>query len=286
MKLRFSMRIRHFLEGYIFISLWVIGFLAFMAVPLGRSLYFAFHELKVTAEGLKASYVGWKQFQEAFTLDVKFPSRLISTITSLFLEVPLILIFAIFIAILLNRHFTGRGIFRGIFFLPVIVSSGAVLQRLQSDGGDRLPIFSQYNLVDLLRNVIPVEILRPLLEILDSLTVVMWDSGVQILIFLAGLQAISVQLYEAAKCDGATPWESFWKITFPLLMPMMLVNTLFSIVNSFTKRDNQVMEYIQSVFNLSKFGYASALGWIYFLVIFVIIGIVFYIFRNKLSERG
>lgn len=286
MKFRLSMRIRHFLEGYIFISLWVIGFLTFMAIPLGRSLYYAFHELNVTSDGLKATYVGWKHFQEAFTIDVKFPSRLISTITSLFLEVPLILIFAIFIAMLLNRQFIGRGIFRGIFFLPVIVSSGAVLQRLQSDGGDRLPIFSQYNLFDVLRNVIPPEILRPLLDVLDSLTVVMWDSGVQILIFLAGLQAISVQLYEAAKCDGATPWESFWKITFPLLMPMILVNTLFSIVNSFTKRDNLVMEYIQSVFKLSKFGYASALGWIYFIIIFAIIGAVFYIFRNKMSERG
>ncbi|MEX2103953.1 MAG: sugar ABC transporter permease, partial [Bacilli bacterium] len=253
---------------------------------LGKSLYYSFQELKITNAGLQPTFIGLRHFREAFTINVEFPPFLISTVGSMLIQVPLILIFSIFSAILLNRNFLGRGMFRGIFFLPVIITSGAVLQKLRDNGAESLPIFTQYNLYDKLNDIIPGQIMLPLLQTLDSLTVVMWDSGVQILIFLAGLQSISVQLYEAAKCDGATPWESFWKITFPMIMPMIFVNTLFTIVNSFTKADNLVMTYIQAVFKDSNYGYASALGWIYFLISFVLIGFVFFIFRNNLSERG
>jgi oligogalacturonide transport system permease protein len=286
MKKVLSMRTRHYFEGYSFISIWIIGFFLFMAIPLGKSLYYSFQELKITTEGLQPTFIGLQYFREAFTIDVQFPPFLISTVGSMLLQVPLILIFSIFSAILLNRNFLGRGMFRGIFFLPVIITSGTVLQKLRDNGAETLPIFTQYNLYSKLNDIIPSQILLPLLQTLDSLTVVMWDSGVQILIFLAGLQSISVQLYEAAKCDGATPWESFWKITFPMIMPMIFVNTLFTIVNSFTKADNLVMTYIQTVFKDSNYGYASALGWIYFLISFVLIGFVFFIFRNNLSERG
>jgi oligogalacturonide transport system permease protein len=286
MKKGLSMRNRHYFEGYSFILIWIIGFFIFMALPLGKSLYYAFQDLKITTEGLKPTFIGLRHFRDAFTIDVEFPTDLISTVGAMLLQVPLILIFSIFSAILLNRNFIGRGLFRGIFFLPVIITSGAVLQKLRDSGAETLPIFTQYNLFTKLSDIIPPQILLPLLQTLDSLTVVMWDSGVQILIFLAGLQSISLQLYEAAKCDGATPWESFWKITFPMIMPMIFVNTLFTIVNSFTKADNLVMTYIQTVFKDSNYGYASALGWIYFLISFVLIGFVFFIFRKNLTERG
>jgi ABC-type sugar transport system permease subunit len=112
----------------------------------------------------------------------------------------------------------------------------------------------------------------------------MWDSGVQILIFIAGLQTISPQLYEAAKMDGATKWESFWKITFPMIIPMLFVNTLYSIVNMFTKADNKVMDYInQQAFQKNNYGYGSALGWIYFVLIAIVLAIVFIIFRRSLA---
>jgi len=108
---------------------------------------------------------------------------------------------------------------------------------------------------------------------------------VQILIFLAGLQTIPASLYEAAKCDGATPWESFWKITFPMLMPMIFVNTLYSIVNSFTKTDNQMMNHIiTNVFRNNEYAYGSAMGWIYFVIVFFIIGLVFLLFRRGLAN--
>lgn len=283
-KSKLSMRARYVLEGYSFISLWLIGFLMFMAIPLGRSMYYSFHALKVSKDGLIATFVGTDHFRAAFTTDVNFLPLLKDTMVSTLTQVPLILIFSLFCAILLNRGLIGKTFFRGVFFLPVIIASGAILSKLMDQGAANLPIFHNQNLYNKLSAFIPGDILETLLQYAESLTLVMWDSGVQILIFLAGLQTISVSLYEAAKCDGATAWESFWKITFPMIMPMMLVNTLFSIVSSFTKADNQIMSHILNVvFKNNDFGYGSAMGWIYFIFIFLILGVVFLLFRKSLG---
>ncbi|MFC0392972.1 carbohydrate ABC transporter permease [Paenibacillus mendelii] len=206
---------------------------------------------------------------------------LISTIKTVLIQVPLILIFAMFCALLLNKPMRGRLFFRGVYFLPVIVASGNSLKRLTEQGAATLPIFKQYDLYTIMLNYIPEQLLTPLLTMMDSLMIVMWGSGVQIIIFMAGLQSIPVSLYEAAKCDGATPWEVFWKITFPMMMPMILVSTLFTIVDSFTKVDNQMIKYNWTLmFNKLSFGYASAIGWIYFAFVFLVIFIVLFMFRN------
>ncbi|MFC5652574.1 carbohydrate ABC transporter permease [Paenibacillus solisilvae] len=281
---RLSMRKRHILEGYSFISLWIVGFLLFLAVPLGRSLYYSFQTLEPSESGLKATYVGMLNYRAAFTTDINFLPLLQKTMVTMLTQVPLILIFAIMSALLLNRHSIGRGMFRGIFFLPVIIASGAILRELLEQGAAQLPIFLNDDLFNKLSFLIPEEILEPLLGYADSLTLVMWDAGVQILIFLAGLQTISPILYEAAKMDGATKWESFWKITFPMIMPMIFVNTLFSIVNSFTKADNQIMNHLMTVvFRDNNYGYGSAIGWLYFFFIFIVLGAVFLMFRKSMA---
>lgn len=285
MKFKMNMRKRHIMEGYSFIMLWIVGFMAFMAIPLGRSIYYSFQNLSPSKAGLVAEYVGTQHFRAAFTVDVQFLPLLQSTFTNMLTHVPLVLIFAMTSALLLNRHFRGRMLFRGIFFLPVIIASGTTLKKLMEQGATNLPIFLDYDLYRMLRLFIPGDLLINLLTYADALTMVMWDAGVQTLIFLAGLQTISPALYEAAKCDGATKWESFWKITFPMIMPMILVNTLFTMVSSFTRADNGVMDYInQRVFAENNYGYASALGWIYFVLIFIMIGIVFLLFRRSLSS--
>lgn len=278
------MRGRHILEGYSFISLWIAGFFLFMAVPLGRSFYFSINNMESSKNGLQATYVGMLNYRSAFSTDIDFLPLLKSTMTTMLTQVPLILIFAMFSALLLNGKIKGRTIFRGIFFLPVIIASGAVLKELMQQGAAQLPIFTQDDLFNKLGGFIPENILEPLLKYADSLTLVMWDSGVQILIFIAGLQTISPQLYEAAKMDGATKWESFWKVTFPMIIPMLFVNTLYSIVNMFTKADNKVMDYInQQAFQKNNYGYGAALGWIYFVLIAIVLAIVFIIFRRSLA---
>ncbi|MBS4219222.1 sugar ABC transporter permease [Bacillus sp. FJAT-49711] len=283
--MKLSMKTRHIIEGYSFVGPWIIGFFLFMAVPLGRSFYYSLNNLKPTKEGLQATFVGMKNYRDAFTTDVNFFPLLLETMKDMLTQVPLILIFAMFCAILLNRNAFGRTFFRGIFFLPVIIASGAALRKLMEQGAATLPIFYQFDLYRQLNAFIPEEVLDPLLQYADALTLVMWDSGVQILIFLAGLQTISPSLYEAAKIDGATEWEVFWKITFPMLIPMIFVNTLYSIVNSFTKPDNGVMNHLLNVvFVSNNYAYGSAIGWLYFIFIFIVLGIVFLIFRRGLTN--
>ncbi|WP_211749366.1 sugar ABC transporter permease [Paenibacillus sp. Marseille-Q4541] len=284
-KSKLSMRGRHILEGYGFISIWIIGFILFMAYPLGQSFYYSLNNLTVTEKGLVAEYTGFTNYRAAFTTDVDFLPLLQKTMTTMLTQVPLILIFAMFSALLLNRNFKGRVIFRGIFFLPVIIASGAILRELLEQGAAQLPIFYQYGLFGMLNDFIPGALLGPLLQYADSLTLVMWDAGVQILIFIAGLQTISPSLYEAAKCDGATKWESFWKITFPMIMPMIFVNTLYSVVNSFTKTDNYIMNHIMNnVFKSNNYAYGSAMGWIYFVVISIVLALIFFLFRKSLLQ--
>lgn len=284
-RFRLSMRTRHYLEGYGFVSLWIVGFFLFMAVPLGRSLFFSFHKLSMSQHGLVATYVGGDHYRAAFVTDVNFLPLLRDTMVTMLTHVPLVLVFSMFSALLLNRRAVGRILFRGIFFLPVIIASGAVLRKLLELGAGQLPIFRDYDLFNLLGRFIPGQVLMPLLEFADSLTLVMWDAGVQTLIFLAGLQTISPQLYEAARCDGATAWESFWKITFPMILPMVFVNVLYSLVNSFTKTDNRVMDHILNVvFRNNDFGYGSAIGWMYFLMIAAVLGLVFALFRKSLAN--
>lgn len=280
--LRVSVRGRHILEAYGFISFWIAGFFLFMAIPLAQSFYYSFNKLKLGASKMTEEYIGWGNYRFSISVDTQFVPILMRTIRDMLIHVPLILIFAMFCALLLNKPMFGRIFFRGVFFLPVIIATGNVLKKLLEGGATRLPIFEQYNLEVVLQDYIPVEFLGPLLQMMDSLTLVMWGSGVQILIFIAGLQTIPQSLYEAAKCDGATPWQNFWKITFPMIIPMTLINTLFSIVDSFTKANNEMMGYINSVaFRDINFGYASAIGWIYFFVIFIIIGIVLLMFRKS-----
>lgn len=282
-KSKLSMRARYFVEGYSFIGLWLVGFLVFMAVPLGRSLYYSFQDLQVSKGGLLATFVGMEHYRAAFTTDVNFLPLLKSTMVSTVTQVPLILIFSLFCAILLNRGLVGK-----TFFVACSFCRSSLLQgdpgQIDGSGCRKFTDFYNQDLYDKLHNFIPGDILKSLLKYAESLTLVMWDSGVQILIFLAGLQTISVSLYEAAKCDGATAWESFWKITFPMIMPMMLVNTLFSIVSSFTKADNQIMSHILNVvFKNNDFGYGSAMGWIYFVFIFLVLGLVFLLFSKSLG---
>ncbi|HEY0827469.1 MAG TPA: sugar ABC transporter permease [Bacilli bacterium] len=287
MKTRLSIQGRHYLEGYLFVAPWLIGFFIFMANPLLKSLVYSFQELKVTAAGLEGTYVGLKNYLFAFTVDVNFLPYLWQTFTYLLVVIPVCTIFALASALILNKPMYGRSLFRAIFFLPVIIASGVVLQKMMDQQASR-HLFYDEGLFDTLNLIIPTYILFPILGSMDVITFIMWQSGVQILIFLAGLQTISPSLYEAAQCDGATRWESFWKITLPMIVPMIFVNILFTIVHTFTAADNVMMDHIRWYVLQSNYGYSAAMGWLYFLVCFAVIGFVFFLFRNSnlsLDER-
>ncbi len=280
--------------GFMFVLPWFIGFLLFFATPCFQSLQYAFSKVSVF-ENYKCTWYGLGNFKDILTGGATYLQALLDTLLDLAVNVPIILIFSLFVAVLLNRKFAGRGLVRAIFFLPVIVTTGVVMTTFNStnDATEVMEgnvgngvLFEVANAADFLTELGLNETLTTYMSMVaDRIFDVVWDSGIQILLFLAALQGISPSLYEASDVEGATAWETFWLITFPNVAPIILVNIVYTIVDTFSDTDNAVLieidKYINSTFN---FGAAAASSWTFFLVILVIIGVVFGLF--KLIGKG
>ncbi|MCJ8009191.1 carbohydrate ABC transporter permease [Lederbergia wuyishanensis] len=268
MKLR-GLKAKHSMTGWLFVSPWIIGFSIFTAIPLFYSLYLSFQKVKITTSGVQTTYVKFENYKYAFGVDAIFVDKLTSYLKELIISVPIIIVFSLIIALLLNQKVKFRGMFRTIFFLPVIISSGPVIKELIDQGVTTIPTIEKYAIYEAL-NANPEGFVNGiLLYLIKNLIVILWFSGVQILIFLAALQKMDSQTYEAASIDGASPWECFWKLTLPSLAPMILVNIIYTIVTYSIFSLNPVIEHIQkNMFRVDTgFGYASALSWIYFVII-------------------
>ncbi|GAF63859.1 ABC transporter permease protein [Bacillus sp. TS-2] len=273
--------------GYLFISPFLIGFLLLFLTPLIQSLLYSFSNLTVTATGYTLESVGWSNYNRALFVEPEFIPALLTTIVQLISKVPVVLIFSFFAAVLLNQKFKGRGFARSVFFLPVILTSGIILSIESSDlmlssaqqvaedemsrSSNQMMQFLQFR--QLLYSInFPVPIINFIVLAVDQIYDIVIASGVQILIFLAGLQSIPRSLYEASTIDGATPWENFWKITFPMASPLIIVNTVYTVINTFTSPDNEMMSTIhRTIFSHSHFGFGSAMAWIYFLSVAIIL---------------
>ncbi len=278
--MRITLPKKKMLEGYLFILPWIIGFLIFLAFPLGQSFIISFKKL-ISFIGFRFEFIGARNYLEVFLVDVDFVPRFIVVARDVLINVPIILIFSVGMAYLVNQKLRGRGVFKIIFFIPVVIASGPVISMLFSQGVGVTSILQKLDIGGFIYSYFDPIIAGPLIEILNRITFIVWRSGVQILICLAGLQGISPALYEAAKCDGATEWSMFWKVTLPMLMPILEISAIYSIIDSFTDIFNPFLEYIKNVgFRQFRLGYGAALGWIYFLFIFIIILIVLAVFRK------
>ena len=278
---------RRALEGYFFVAPWLLGFLIFMAWPLFQSFYLSFHELQATSlSDLK--FRGLDNYKEAFFIDARFLPRLGTTLQQNLLDVPVIMVFSLFSAILANQKIKGAMAFRAVFFLPLVIGSALVIRQLADQGVGGLVLSRGVNVQELAFQYLGPDAAQGVEQLLNRLLFVLWRTGVQMLIFLAGLNSVSPVLYEAAKVDGATDWDRFWKVTLPLLSPVILVNLVYTIVESFTDAFNEVLTYIQQTAFAGGFrlGYAAALGWIYFAIIFVILAIVIKIVNRYVFYAG
>jgi ABC-type sugar transport system permease subunit len=219
--------------------------------------------------------------------DNVFPIQLITYFQEMLLMVPIIVIFALLIALMLNQRFPGRFVYRALFFLPVIFATGQVLSELFVQGAGDIPFLAQYNLQPIIEGYVGKEFAKTVFDVLSKAILILWYSGVQILIFIAGFQTISQTIYEAVRIDGASPWDSFWKITLPGSLPFISLNVLYTIIDLFTFPLNPVMKHIKdNMFKLETgYGYASALAWIYFCFIFALIAIVLWLFNRSLKTR-
>ncbi len=293
-KVRVSRKVRENLIGYSFISIWIIGLLVFMIYPLLMSIYYSFSDVRILGTGISVEFHGFTNFTNLFKLEEGFVfiELLISFVKELVLQVPIIIIFSVLIAVLLNQKIKGRGFFRSIFFLPVIIASGPVISELISQGAGGANVFETYGFIQIIEQSLNPQIAEPIINVFSQIIIIFWFSGVQILIFLAGLQKVDGQIYEAAKVDGAGAWETFWKITLPTLRNLIFVNFIYTIVLLSTFSDNIVIQSIKSnMFNQrpgTGYGFATAMSWVYFLVIMTLIGIVVIIFRpsDMKTKRG
>jgi ABC-type sugar transport system permease subunit len=281
--LKIKYALREALTGYAFISIWIFGFLLFTMFPLLRTLWFSLNDVKITAVGIETSFAGLKNFQDAFLLDVAFAETLVDYLFQLVVLVPIIIVFSIIVALLLNLKIKGKGFLRTVYFLPVIITSGPVIQKLIDEGATTFPGLEQFIELSALQETFPTPVARVISFLISSFIIILWFSGVQILIFLAGLQKLDKGMYEAADIDGASKWESFWKITLPALNSLIAVNIVYTIVTYSIFALNPIIGLIsQSMYATGKgFGYASALAWIYFAVLLVVLGLFTFVIIRK-----
>ncbi|WP_246608638.1 carbohydrate ABC transporter permease [Paenibacillus agaridevorans] len=283
-----SFRLKDYGTGYLFMLPWAIGFSAFVGFPVGWSLFNSFNNVRLTNDGFIYEWVGLENFRRVLTEDNIYPIQLLTYFQEMLLIIPLILIFSFFVSLLLNQRLPGRSLIRAIFFLPVIFATGQVLMELFGQGAGKLPFIAQYNLDGVIREFVGPRIAEPLLNVLSKAVIILWYSGVQILIFIAGYQTISRSVYEAIRIDGATPWESFWKITLPEMVPFIGLNAIFTVVDLFTFPFNPVMYTVRD--NMFRpqtgYGYASAQAWMYFLLILFLLGAVLWITYRSVIKRG
>lgn len=267
-RLRIGLVARREMKGYLFLLPWLTGFVLFFALPLVQSVWYSWHDVKVTANGLKMTWVGWANYRYIFQSDTVFVEQLINFFTDSILRLAVILVFSLVIAMMLNQPIKGKSVFRTLFFLPIIVVSGPVLQRLVNEGATTVPLIESYGVNGIVEALLPPMLARPLSGLFSQLILVLWYSGVPILIYMTGLQKIDRSLYEASMIDGANGWISFWKITLPALRPMILINGVYTLVFLATTGLNEVMATINDrMFKTGEqgggYGIASAMAWVY-----------------------
>lgn len=278
------------LYGYGFIALWAIGTLWLFVIPVITSLWYSLSDTFLYAKedallhGMTTAgiYTEWNDFGnyiKAFAGDTNFLPKLTASLADIGPKAIVILIFSLFIAVILNQKFRGRTLARAIFFLPVLIATGPVISVINGDmasqGVSEASQFSTLFKTDLVSELMEFigiyRINETFTKIIQDITSdvlnLVWNSGIQILIFLSALQTIPPSAKEAASMEGATAWEFFWKITFPYISPMILSNLVYTIIDAFVSTDNEVMEYVLNLSRDWEYGYSAALAWIYFAII-------------------
>lgn len=279
---------RRSIMGYVFISPFIVGFFLIFSYALITSVMFACSDISINENGYELKYVGLDYFKHILTVHPTYNRSLVNSIRTTLLNVPLVVFFSFFMAVLLNQNFKGRSFVRVLFFTPVILSTG-ILQKMDNfkslesgfGGGqlnsaisDAVGIFDLSSFL-LSLNIAP-DVVVYLTNAVESIYTIINMSGIQMLIFLMALQSISPSLYEASAIEGATTWENMWKITFPLVSPYILTTSIYTIIDSFTSYRNPIMEEIQAVSqgNSLNFSMLTSMSFIYFALISVILVVV------------
>lgn len=280
-----GLRKRQAISGYMFIAPFIIGFLVFMVKPLFESLYMSFCEVGLVAGEVSKVFTGITNYKFAFRVDPEYNRLLWEELSRMMVYSLAIIVFSFFTALILNQKFRGRALVRAIFFLPVILSSGviigleannqlmAALAQTIEQTTESVSITAVFE--NILRTAgVGVRAYEKVFEVIDNIYDVALAAGIQIIIFLSGLQTIPSSMYEAADIEGCTKWESLWKITFPMISSLFLVNWIYTVVDFCMRSDNGVITKIQKVMiEQQQYGNASAMSWIYFVLVLAFVGV-------------
>lgn len=280
MKRRMTLRLRENILGFSFLSPWIIGFIIFTIYPIIYSLYLSLNDVKISAEGMKLNYLGFKNYQRAFVFDRVMVLDLAAFLKDALIMIIVINVFALIFALILNLNIKGKNFFRTLFFLPVVIVSGPVINELVEQNILVLPGISNFRVIEMFSEIFGHRFGLLIVNIFSRLIYMFWFSGVQIIIFLAVLQKLDRDIYEAAEIDGASPWESFWKLTLPTLKPIFLINIIYTFIMLATFSENKVIIDIKdAIIDVQEgYGYASALAWIYFVTLVLVVLVIFLIF--------
>lgn len=280
-------RTREALSGYAFVLIWIIGFAVFTLVPLLQTFFYSFNAVTVSATGINMQSVEWQNYTRALFTDPTFVELLIEYAVETLVSVPIILIFSLIIALFLNLNIKFKGVFRTIFFLPVVITSGPVIQELVSQGAATVPGLAFSDSITEFLAQLPNYLRNPIEYLLTSFILILWFSGVQILIYLSGLQKIDSSIYEAAAIDGASAWEAFWKITLPSLSTTTIVVAVYTIITLSHFSENKVIKYISSqTFAVGGgIGYSSAMSFVYFMVLILLLAIVYLVLNRRTNRQ-
>lgn len=276
---------RKAIAGYLFISPFILGFLVFMIKPLFQSLSMSLSEVELGAGDFASTFIGLENYKFTFTIDPEFTRLLVEEIGRMVVYSLAIMVFSFFVALILNQKFKGRALVRAIFFLPVILSSGVILglesnNQMVASVADLIEESAAgFTITDTLEEIlrtagVGTRAFETVFELIENIYDVAIASGIQIIIYLSGLQTIPKSMYEAADIEGCTAWESLWKITFPMISSMFLVNWIYTVIDFCMRSDNEVIEKIQTVMvGQLRYGVASAMSWIYFVIILAFVGV-------------
>lgn len=273
-------------KGYLYVAPFALGFIFLVLFPMIQSFIYSFNDLLFDGQ-VHMTFTGLANYRRALFEDVEYRQLLLSAVRDMALSVPVILVFSMIVAVFLNKNFPGRAAFQIIFFIPVILSSGIIPGLFEEDlvrtaivsapavSEEAASSFDTSSMSALLISLnIPVALVNYIMQAIGNILEIVNSSGIQILVFTMGLKSISPSLYEASSIEGATAWESFWKITLPMILPQFAVNLTYTVIDSFVNNNNKIMQSINA-YNYSKFdfGYAASLAWMYFAIILVILGV-------------
>ena len=287
----FSARKRMY--GRMFILPWEIGFVLFFMRPLLQSLILVFSDLdklRLTQEGVFDCT--WNNFQNIYRIlyvDTVYVDNLIKTISSFVYTIPLIVALSLIVGVILNQKFKGRIVFRSIFFLPVIIATGVVMMYLQGDASATEMRGGTGNGIDvsnLLQSInLPPNVTSKVLGFVNQIFDLFWKCGVQIVLFISGLQSIPEQLYEVCRVEGANKWEEFWYVTFPMLSGTTLLVFVFTAIETFVDEGNLVMTYGFNAIRQNMWVEAPTMLWVYFAVVGAILGLAVLLLQKFMFSK-